>query len=102
MIKCTFCSLVDDGCDICDGFGWFIPDEPEKSKPTLQGLEGTIGQNPIGAIHSLKKWFEKSASDLSEETGSYVFYEDIAESLAECEHHLLRLAEYEEKMCGDV
>lgn len=105
MIKCTFCSYADSQCDVCDGFGWFTPDDSKDipvAKPVKYDLEQAISENPLEAIHLLKKWFKQAAVDLSNETGAYVFFEDVAESLEECEGLLEKLGDYEERMAGNV
>ncbi len=63
-------------------------------------IQEAIAQNPMHVLGLLKKWFENAATDLSENTGTYIFYRDIAKSLDECEDIYRSIADYEAGISG--
>jgi len=63
-------------------------------------IEKAIGNNPIYVLKLLREWFENSAKDLDGITGSYVFYEDIAELLVTCEANYQKITSYELSLSG--
>ncbi|MHA2427140.1 MAG: hypothetical protein ACXADB_03820 [Candidatus Hermodarchaeia archaeon] len=113
MIKCPFCKYTSDECNVCSGFGWFIPDDPADSlsddiceydtnfAPKSVSLEKAIEQNPFQALSILTEWFDKTSRELSDVTGSYVFYRDIAGLLIECKVYLQQLDMYERAISGE-
>lgn len=113
MIRCPFCKFVSDECDVCDGFGWFIPDDPNDTlsddlcennhniskKPNFT-LKKAIEQDPVQSLAILSEWFSETSDRLSDTTGSYIFYRDIAILLFKCRSYLHDLDRYENVISG--
>lgn len=118
MIRCPFCQFTSDDCNVCNGFGWFAPDDPSDSLvddvceydvceynpnivPNPVTLKKAVEQDPIQALSILADWFDKTSRELSNTTGSYVFYRDIADLLVECKVYLQQLDRYERAISGE-
>jgi len=113
MIRCPFCQFTSDECNVCNGFGWFLPDDPSDSliddiceynpsiAPRPVTLEKAVEQDPMRALSILAEWFDNTARELSKTTGSYVFYRDIAGLLVECKVYLQQLDRYERAISGE-